>query len=468
MKRIISPFGFILLAVSSMHCSKMGEPLTVQLENQPRDSKEPEPSSGEQPSSDHQTASGDQTGAGGQATPEVQPTPDPKLVQEETKKFRVTVEGGFGSGFYAPGESVTIWSGVSTKNQVALPWSGDANLLKTPQEWVSSFVMPNRDVMLSAQVKSQSLVLQLETFTGSTNVEKEVRYHFPQNMRGLVFFSHGTGGTSRYIENTETFAVALAFVERGFGVISTEAEEAAAGDLNGDGKVRWQTTYTQNNVDLKNLSILLAGLEQRGILNAATPKFALGMSNGGAFSHFLGAISASPIAGSFPRIKFNAVLGYCSDATQVYKSNGTKTPSAWYMCGRENHPEVSLDEARANEARIRAMGVPTEYKESAPTPLYSERFTRVTEISTEQSKAMAEELRAGGYVDSKGYLNKGAEEMALEIIDPLNASRFPTFHSLPESAASRVKHQLQVMRGEHAQYADLVSSNIQFFERYLP
>jgi hypothetical protein len=138
------------------------------------------------------------------------------------------------------------------------------------------------------------------------------------------------------------------------------------------------------------------------------------------------------------------------------------------MCGRDDNPEVSLGEARANEARIRSLGVPTEYKESTPTPLYDERFMRVPDVSAETSRRMAGELRAAGYVDSKGFLNRDTDGMALEIIDAANASRFPTFRSLPDLTARRVRQQLKVMAGEHSQYADLASSNVMFFERYLP
>jgi len=384
------------------------------------------------------------------------------------EKFQVIVNGGSGSGYYAPGQTVTVWSGVSTQKEVVLPWSGDSLFLSTPVEWVTHFTMPKQDVVLQANVKTQTLNLKVEKYTGSTKVEKDVRYFFPENMKGLVFISHGTGGTSKYIEKPETFAIALALVEKGFGVLSTEAEEAVAGDLNGDGKTRWQTGFTSANVDLKNLSMLLQGLENRGLITAATPKFALGMSNGGAFSHFLGAVSASSIAASFPKLKFNAVLGYCADAGQIYKRNDTKTPSAWYMCAGEDNPEVSLSEAKENEARVRSLGVPTEYKENKPTPLYDERFARVPGVSLESSKAMAEELRAAGYVDDKGFLNKDADQIALDIIAPENASRFPAFLAVPGNIAKSLKQQLKAMRAEHALYADLSQSNIAFFERFLP
>ena len=206
------------------------------------------------------------------------------------------MSGGHGSGSYAPGVTVHVWSAVSTTNGVAEPWSGDVGLLAEPDEWHTSFVMPAHDVALVANSSTQALELVVESHTGVTAVPKTVRYFFPSAMRGLVVFSHGTGGDSSFIEGTEAFPIALALVADGYGVVSTEAEEAAAGDQNGDGKLRWSTRPVAANVDLGNLQMLFDDFEARGLLPEGTPKFALGMSAGGAFSHFLGTVGATAVA----------------------------------------------------------------------------------------------------------------------------------------------------------------------------
>ena len=62
----------------------------------------------------------------------------------------VSVIGGAGSGAYRPGTTVHVWSSVSTLEGVAQRWSGDQELLAEPDEWHTTFVMPDRDVRLVA------------------------------------------------------------------------------------------------------------------------------------------------------------------------------------------------------------------------------------------------------------------------------------------------------------------------------
>jgi hypothetical protein len=381
--------------------------------------------------------------------------------------FTLEVVNGYGSGVYASGQTVHVWSTASTTSEVALPWSGDSALLGEPDEWHSSFVMPARNVRLEGSLQPQPLSLTVESFNGSTSRPKTVRYFFPPNMRGVVLFSHGTGGSNTFIERPEPFALALAFVHAGYGVIGTEAEEAVAGDLNGDGKERWNAgpNFRADNVDLRNLEILFASLESRGLVPAGTPKFALGMSAGGAVSHFLGTVGSSPVADDFPQLRFRAVVGYCADATAARSATLSTTPSAWFMCGAEDNPEVSNAEARANSQMLGGRGIPTDYVEHLPSPLYDERFSRIRGISVETSRAMAAELRAAGFVNAQGFLDRDGDAIGQFVM--ANPGQFPTIVSQSDSLGA-IRSQVKAMRAEHAMYADYTQRNIAWFERFNP
>ena len=379
--------------------------------------------------------------------------------------FTVEVFNGYGSGVYAAGETVHVWSAVSTSNEVAQPWTGDASLLAEPNEWRSSFVMPPRDVALFANTQSQALNLTVEQFTGSTSVPKRVRYYLPPGMRGVVIFSHGTGGSSTFIESTEAFVLALALVREGYGVLGTESEEAASGDAGPDDKIRWNTRFTVDNIDLNNLQILFDDLETRGLIPAGTPKFALGMSAGGSQSHFLGTVGASAVADEFPQLRFNAVVAYCADATASRSARLSTTPSAWFMCGAENNPEVSNDEAYENSRMLAARGIPTDYTEHPPSPLYEGRFTRITGFPQETSALIADELRAAGFVDDDGFINTDGDVISQFVID--NPGSFPAIIAQTEYLRA-LRSQVKAMRAEHAMYADYTQRNVQWFERFNP
>jgi hypothetical protein len=383
--------------------------------------------------------------------------------QARKQQFRLEVRNGYGSGVYTAGDTVHLWSAVSTTDGVALPWRGDASALKAPKEWHTTMVMPARDVTLTANGTAQALKLNVDHFLGATNVSKTVRYYFPPAMRGVVLFSHGTGGSSTFIESTEAFAIALALVRKGYGVIGTECEEAASGNPGPDGKARWNASrFATSNVDLQNLEVLFAGLERKRLIPAGTPKYALGMSNGGAQSLFLGAVSASKVARDFPSLRFRAVVSYCADGSTTKAPTLSTTPSAWYMAGAEDHPEVSNAEAKQNSQVMGQRGVPTEYLENPPSPMYNERFSRIAGISPETSTAMVQELRAAGFIDADGFVNTDGDVVAKAVAD--NPSGFPVISE--QKSPGAVRSQIKAVRAEHAMYADLTQRTIDWFERF--
>jgi hypothetical protein len=317
---------------------------------------------------------------------------------------------------------------------------------------------------LAAQTTTRSVTLKSEQFKGVTSVSKTVRYHFPANMRGVVMFNHGTGGSGRIIESAEAWPIALSLIADGYGVVSIDAEEAVAGDQDGNGKLRWNSRGTAANVDLRNIQALFDSFISRKLLNSTTRKFALGMSAGGAFSHFLGTVRSTSIAANFPQLRFAAVVSYCADATGTSSATVTQTPSAWYMCGAEDNPEVSNAEAKANEAKLRSRGIATQYFEHQPSPLYDGRFARIARISSATSKAMAAELRKAGLVDTAGFIKIDGDQVAARVRS--SPSAFPQISANPNQAA--IKSQIKTMRAEHSMFADFTRRTVDFFNRFNP
>jgi predicted esterase len=376
--------------------------------------------------------------------------------------FRLTVASGHGSGVYPAGSTVHVWAAVDPLAQIVTGWNGDAALLKEPKEWHTTLTMPGRDVSLSAQLEPRSLALQTIEGTWSTATKKTAYVHVPAGAKGVVFFLHGTGGSSKFVTKAEAQSVALVAVKRGYGVISPEAEEVAAGDLDGNGKIRWSPQMKADNKDYANLEALLGELRAQGKLASTTPLYSLGMSNGGSMSVAIGAVAATPIAGSFPSLRFRAVVSFCASGA-VALGGVTTTPTAWLMCAKDDNPEVSNAEAKQSHDALAARGIDTIYDEHPPSPLYDERFLRAG-LDLATSKAVAKELRAAGAVDGAGFFVRPGNDLAAEV--QAQPASYPSLTAVPPAGRLEVLGQISVMEAEHAMYADWASRAIEFFEKH--
>jgi predicted esterase len=348
---------------------------------------------------------------------------------------------------------------VSPETELLTRWRGDVDLLERPEEWHASFTMPARPVSLEAVVESRSEELLVTTFLGSTAHGKTIRYHAPPSPAGLVLFLHGTGGSNEMIEKPEARTLALTAIARGYAVLSPEAEEVVQGDMNG--KVRWDVNLTPDNLDLANLNALVAWTRAQGLIEPTTPLFAIGMSNGGAMSLGLGAVSASDVAATFPNLRFEGVVSYCASG-RATAAAVTTTPTAWFLCANDDNEEVSNQEARANSDALASRGIATEADAHPASPLYPERFTRVAGISASTSRGIADELRAAGFVGTDSMFTTPTNDIVAAVqADP---SAFPLILSLPGARLLEIVDQMKVMQAEHQMYSDWSARTIDFLE----
>ena len=387
----------------------------------------------------------------------VPPTPACRLTE-----LRVT--DGYGSGYYAVGSTAHVWAAVRPANQLVTGWKGDADLLEDPEEWHTTLVVPSRDATVGATVAERPVVLQASTYTGATARPKTVRALIPPGARGLVLMLHGTGGSADYIVGTEAFQVALRALEDGYGVLGTEAEEAVAGDLNGDGKRRWDPSFSASNTDFGNLNALVTSLRSSGQIGPTTPLFVLGMSNGGGMALSLGAVGASSVAANFPALRFGAAISFCASG-RVAAAAVTTTPTAFFVCQNDDNDDVSNADAAANSAAIAGRGVPSVYAEHPASPLYDERFMRIG-LSLETSRALAADFRAAGFVRDDGFFGTPTDDIVAAAL--ANPSLLPTLAGLPPASQGSVVQQVGVMQAEHNMYSDWARRAVAFFETYTP
>jgi len=374
-----------------------------------------------------------------------------------TLRPNVTVDGGFGSGRYRIGSRVHVFADLDPFTQRITGWTGYPS-----QEWHLDFAMPSRSLTLTPQIEDHPLEVLPESFTGVTGRPKRVNLAIAPNARGVLFVLHGTGGSANFADNIEGRALMIEAHARGLTIIVPEAEEVVAGDLDGNGKIRWDSSLTADNVDFANLDRLLSQLEAAGRIPANGPRYSVGMSNGGAMSIGLGAITGnSALARRWPELSFAGVTSYCASG-EYSSAQVTVTRTAWRMCGNdlnENVGQQGNEEAARNSRVLALRGVPTEITVRPASPLYDQRFERVG-LLPETAAAIAAELRAGGFVDAEGYFTANIEE----IIGVVSAepAEFPTLTGLDPKDASGVKQQIMVMYADHAMYADANDRTLDF------
>lgn len=385
------------------------------------------------------------------------PEPTPEPVQEQKpdtgKRFRLTVKDGYGSGVYPVGTVVHIWAKHNPYQQLVMGWSGDTDTLRHKKEWHTQVIMPARDITLTPQFKAVTSKLQTASFQGA-NYKKPVMYMIPPNPRGLIFAFHGTGGSHKYIQKMEALYLARVAYQRGYGTVSTDAEEVQAGDLDKNGKIRWHPDPNKPNApDFADLRKLRQMLIQQKKIATTTPLYAFGMSNGGAF-----AVSAGHV------LKLKAAVSYCASG-RIDAARVTSAPTMWLMCQNDSNPNVSSAKAKQNYQVLKNRKLDTVYDEHPASPVYKARFARIIGINLATSEKLYDELKANKLLDTQGFLvTKTADDFLKRY--QTNKSSFPVLNGLSRGLQGAVFGQIRVMLADHAMYDDFAHRTIDFFEKH--
>jgi hypothetical protein len=211
------------------------------------------------------------------------------------------------------------------------------------------------------------------------------------------------------------------------------------------------------------LDRLLGSLVSGAVIPAGLPSYVVGMSNGGAMAISLGTIAATGAAASFPNLRFKAVISYCAQGNPAAVTL-TTTPSAFHLCANDENENVSNTQALANSQTLVTRGVPTVGILHPATPLYDQRFIRVSGVSTAQSLAIANELRAGGFVDANGFFTTSTASISTAFT--VSPTSFPTIAGLTAGQRLALLGQIAVMRAEHQFFSDWTSRSLRWFAAY--
>ncbi|MBC7797241.1 MAG: hypothetical protein H7Z37_10250, partial [Pyrinomonadaceae bacterium] len=269
-------------------------------------------------------------------------------------------------------------------------------------------------------------------------------YSFPQNVRGLLFRFHGTGGSgASFFDKSEDRIAANDFVAAGFAVVSLDSANRV--------DKQWSTAQPPNNPDLANIQAVINSFVSRGLITSATPIFTLGMSNGGAFSpraaYFLSVSGAN--------IKGAAV--YCAQGnTFAAQSN---VPTTWNIAQYDGNIGASGNQAALTAFQtVFGRGIAAQYNVNVPSPLYVQRFTRISGLTVNDSQIIYNSLKNNGFLDGNDYL----------IQDPGTSNWQSVIPTVYSSYRGDIADQLSACYAAHQFFGDYNNRVISFFNAQIP
>ena len=371
-------------------------------------------------------------------------------------QFTLTVTNGYGGGTYQPGDTIHIWSKEFPATDVFDKWTGDVQFLEYADEWHTTVIMPSQNVSVTGYTRTiGSFTINHESIRGRDTL-KEVYSYFPPNFKGVIFCFHGTGGQA---SNWTTLFDYVQFLHDAvadtFAFVITESEETTTQiDLNSNGKTnQWNyTPYNATNVDFANIQALIDTFKQRGITNASTNYFSVGMSNGGGFS-----------ATAATYFNWSAAVSYCAQAGNTLASV-TTVPIQWCMAKYDNHPNVGAAgnaEALANHNTIVSRGICSRYFLFDHSPVYPQRFMRSPTVTQTKSNNLFLELQNNNLLSADKYLLYATDTIGVRIQS--SPSSYPQFLTLSATDRIFMATQVDVMYSGHQFFCDYDKRTLEFF-----
>jgi len=277
-----------------------------------------------------------------------------------------------------------------------------------------------------------------------TEHPSEFIYQVPPNPKGLILIFHGGGGSKEdaYTRIEVGFFFKQA-VLAGYAVAALDS--AAHLDPPEDGKFKWDIIESPCNPDIINVVAMIKQLKDPndlGVIPPNAPLYALGISNGG-----------SMVSRTAQHIDFAAVATYITNAQQFHDP-GAKIPPVFIMAGA-NDTTVETTRPCLLHGLAVDQGIDVVFKYNVPQAITPGLFTRIPEISCEESVAILESFRQNGTVDEADML----------VVTPADISSWKPH--LPGTTAQQqmtIRDLLLERYAEHAFSSDFIVETLDFFD----
>ncbi len=433
--------------------------------------------------------------------------------------FTLTVNNGFGSGTYAAGTVVDIFSNPAPSGFVFNAWTGNTSYLADANNWhttataaAGTSITVTANTTLVTPVLLPTVVKVPGTDTGTTanrittpTVPASpitIGYQIPaSHPRGIVFEFHGKGGS--YIDWFASFDRAYFSSEAlaaGYGIIAVNA--AAPGF--------WDSiSQYPNNLDFSNVQKTITYLEGQGVMSSTDHVYAIGESDGGQFTAAVSRALAFRAGGQQIAPGDEPYFDPTRSITTVNGTSTQITPTIWALAQQDGtsgvtgpapYPSVigigpsGIAQAYCNavEQQTLANPVPTcntnvtvnpypnsipslQFYMNPPSPAYPARFTVVPGLSSSSQVAIYNWMLTQGCITAAGMIPIDPYQSADYNASPVNfkcganelyAQFSAAPNNLTQSQANQLADQFLVAYSEHHFMAEYTDKMIAFLEAH--
>lgn len=347
----------------------------------------------------------------------------------------VTVTSGSGTGTVKGRLFVDVWADPNPAGQVFDRWTGDTALLQHPREAHSRLRTGRINISLTATYKPAPT--WTPTFEPLNGIQ--MGYFFPASPAGVIFHFHGQGGSASLLfSGIERRIFANEAVAEGYAVVAIDSDDRVNRD--------WSTSNDlATSPDIQNVQAAINLFISRGWISTSTPIFAHGISKGAGFS---------------PRVA--RALNFRATAMNILAGtpdiiNLTTIPTMWCMAQNDGTIGAGgVQQSLVNHNSLVARGVPTQYYRAVPSPVYPERFWRITGLTAADSRAIHAALRNGGFIDGRDMLLADPDTSGWQAVIPAQYNSFQ----------ASIADQLRICYTEHVFFSDFDRRVLDFFNTY--
>lgn len=351
------------------------------------------------------------------------------------QRSNVAVNSGSGDGAHKGQPFVHVWADPAPSGMVFDRWTGADTLLQNPRESHTKLRTANLNLSITATYRSAPVwTPTFETLNGI-----QIGYHFPTSHVGVIFHFHGQGGSANLLfNNLERRIFANEAVAEGYAVVAIDSADRVNRD--------WSTSNDlATSPDIQNVQAAIDLFISRGWMTASTPKFAHGFSKGAGFSPRVAR------ALNFRATSMNLLAG-TPDIINI-----TTIPIIWAIAINDGTiMPGGVQQSRNNYQNLLNRGVPSQYHLAVPTPVYPERFWRITGLSAADSQTIHASLKQSGFIDGRDLLRSDPDTSGWESSIPPQYSSF----------VNSIRDQLRICYTEHTFFSDYNRRVLDFFGAY--